>query len=135
MEAGEILRNSEMWLRTCDASRKAGIPASALYSLEMAVEMALKAVLCKLGIEVPKSHNVTNQIREVARHDARIPKEFRDKIDKIADTFSLLVEYRAPSGYSFEYNFTEKELKGKLDDLYDDSREIIELCREAVSSP
>ncbi len=134
MEAEEILRSSEMWLRTCDASRKAGIPASALYSLEMSVEMALKAVLCGLGIEVPKAHNVTNQIREVARHDARIPKEFRERMDKIASTFSTLVEYRAPSGYSFEYNLSDEELERKLDSLYDDSKEIIELCRRAVAS-
>jgi HEPN domain-containing protein len=134
LEAEDILKNSDKWLRACEVDRKNGLYSVALYSLEMSVEMALKAVLFKLGIEVPKTHNVAGQIRAVAKENAKIGKEFSGRIDKITDVFSTLVEYRAPSGYSFEYNFSEKELKDKLDGLYAESKSIIELCRKTVRS-
>ncbi len=134
MEADDILESSGKWLKACEVNRKNRLYGVALYSLEMSVEMALKAVLYKLNIEVPKMHNITGQMRAVAKENTKLSKEFRDSIDKITDVFSTLIEYRAPSGYSFEYNFSENELKDKLEGLYAESKTIIELCRKTVRS-
>ncbi len=134
MEATDIMNGSKRWLKSCDANAKNKLYGIALYSLEMSVEMALKAVLYKLGMEVPKAHNIAGQIRAAIRENRHAGEGLKARIDKITDVFSALIEYRAPSGYAFEYNYTENEFKRKLGEIYPEAKEIVELCDKFVSS-
>lgn len=126
------METASIWLDTAEAAMRSKIYATALYSMEMAVEIALKAVLMELGVNVPKLHNIMNVLEAVLdeKHSA-ISKEFIEKESFILSTYNDLLEIRPIVGYTFETGVsinTEEKAKKYMSA----AKEVVGLCRLAV---
>ncbi|MCL5427941.1 MAG: HEPN domain-containing protein [Candidatus Marsarchaeota archaeon] len=127
------MENARMWLYTADAALKKRIYSTALYSMEMSVEIALKAVLLEFGVDVPKVHNIMNSLRQIFREKrALLPKEFVEKEGIILDTFNGLLELRPLAGYAFETHAGVADSEGVAGKYMKDSTEVVNLCGAAV---
>lgn len=126
------MENANMWLRTAEAAMKCDIYTTALYSMEMSVEIALKAVLMEFGINVPKVHNITSTLRSVfAEKRNALPKEFAEKEESILETYSDLLELRQLVGYTFEMG-SSIDPKEKAKHYITRSKEVLSLCESAI---
>lgn len=124
--------NAKVWLDTADVTMKGRIYTTALYSMEMAVEIALKALLMEFGINVPKLHNVTNTLKALFEEKrSALPKEFRDKETLILDTYTELLEIRPLVGYIFEMN-ASIDVEEKAKKYIKASKEVVDLCELAI---
>lgn len=124
--------NARVWLDTAEITMKGKIYTTALYSMEMAVEIALKALLMEFGINVPKLHNVTNSLKAVfEERRSALPKEFRDKEAFVLDTYNDLLEIRTLVGYIFEMN-ASIDVEEKAKKYIKASKEVVDLCDLAI---
>lgn len=108
------------------------IYTTALYSMEMAVEISLKALLLEFQVNVPKTHNVINTLRNLFEEkNAILPKEFSSRKDFILDAYNDLLEIRPLVGYTFEVNMSiDPEEKAKQ--YIKSTKEIVNLCDLAI---
>jgi len=124
--------NAKVWLNTAEVTMNSRIYTTALYSMEMAVEIALKALLMELGINVPKLHNVTNVLKAIFEEKrSALPKEFRDKEALILDTYNDLLEIRPLVGYIFEMN-ASIDVEEKAKRYIKASNEVVGICGLAI---
>ncbi len=136
MEYKEIARDAidsaKRWLVSADLNAGAGNFDSALYSLEMSVEISMKAVLLSINIDVPKEHRIGDIFDASINTDKRIPKEFRQHAADTVNIFNALLELRTASGYMFETKTTIKDLKVKYEYYKKDAKRIVEICAKTV---
>jgi len=130
----DAIESAKRWLNSARINASAGSYDAALYSLEMSVEIALKALLLSLGIEVPKTHSIGDLVIESVRDNKRLPKELAQNVDKIVGLFNSLAALRPVSGYIFETKSSLKDLKVKYDKYADEAEAVIEMCGKAVKS-
>ncbi len=130
----DAIESSRRWLNSARINASAGSYDAALYSLEMSVEIALKALLLSLGIEVPRTHSIGDLVIESVRDNKRLPKELAQNVDKIVGLFNSLAALRPISGYIFETKSSLKDLKVKYDKYADEAEAVIEMCGRAVKS-
>ena len=104
---------------------------NALFSLEMAVEVALKAVMYSLGVDIPKTHAI-GDLLEAAVGQGRVPKRFKAELGATIATFNALLALRSASGYSFATRATLEGLRRKYDSLVERAEAVVKLCEEAV---
>ena len=92
------------------------------------VEIAVKAVLRLVGVEYPKSHDSSAELR---LYSERFPDWFRAQIPKLAETMRLLTKTRGLAFYGdeergltpedlFAYDYAKKTL--------DDAKLYLDLC-------
>jgi HEPN domain-containing protein len=122
------------WLKSAELNLNAGMPAQSLYSLEMAVEIAFKAVLISLDIEVPKVHDIEKTIRAHIAVDGRMPKWFLDELEDYLSTFGTLLELRMPAGYVFEQGFKKEGIEQEAKMLIPKCRKILQSCEKVVKA-
>ncbi|MCL4380983.1 MAG: HEPN domain-containing protein [Candidatus Marsarchaeota archaeon] len=136
MEYKGIARNAiegaKRWLISAELNAEHGSYDSALYSLEMSVEIAMKAVLLSIGIDVPKAHGIGDVFAASVRSDKRIPEEFKQQAAKTVEIFNALLGLRAASGYMFETNAKMEEFKAKYGLYRKSAGNAVELCSTAV---
>ena len=72
-----------------------------IYSSQMAVEHAVKAILLDQGLIFKRVHDVSDEFLALRNHKA-LPKEIQTDIDEILDTLIYLTDQRALAGYGFE---------------------------------
>ena len=129
-----VMENSRMWLTAAQLSLGKGIYTIALYSAEMATEMALKGVLQALKTDVPKAHNITAQIRAILEANGnRLPKEFLDNESLILGTFRALVDLRPQVGYIHEGKIDEKRIESQAKEYVKNAGYIVRLCDKAIA--
>ncbi|MEM3228517.1 MAG: HEPN domain-containing protein [Candidatus Micrarchaeaceae archaeon] len=132
MENMTAIENAKVWLETAEAAMRSRIYPTALYSMEMAVEIALKAVLMEFGVNVPKVHNITNLLREELDEKERLlPKEFIENKEFIFSTYNDLLEIRPLVGYAFEIN-TASVSEEKSKKYMKSAEKVVSLCKIAV---
>lgn len=130
--AGDAVASAKRWLNSAGRNAGGGDYDTALYSLEMSVEIALKAVLFALGLEVPRMRSISDLATEALKGDSRLPKEFREETDSMVGTFNALINLRPTSGYMFETTSTLTELKKKYEAYKGNAERTVDLCENAV---
>jgi HEPN domain-containing protein len=128
------MASAERWLNSARINAKAGSYDTAIYSLEMSVEIALKALLLALGTDVPKSHAIGDLVLESVQGNRRLPKELVENAGSIVRLFNSLVSLRPVSGYAFETKSGLKELRARYERHVGEAENAVELCGKAVSS-
>lgn len=119
------------WLDSAKLNAKSGNYDAALYSLEMSVEIALKAVLLSLEIDAPKVHTIGDAVT-LALQDKRVPKEFKEKTSTVLGTFNALLSLRSVGGYAFETKASLGDLKELYEKYKDDAARTVKLSEDSV---
>lgn len=130
--AGAAIGSAKRWLRSAELNAKAGNYDSALYSLEMANEIAFKAVLMSLGVDAPKTHNISDVFSRSVGADRKASKAFEGRMDAAVDTFRSLLELRSISGYIYETKYDVIALKGKYRSYAKPVEDVIGVCEKVV---
>ena len=110
--AAEAMKIAKNWLLTAETMADKKIYNTALYSEEMAVEIALKALLLSFHVEPPKMHNIIEIVDSKIINSEKLSKEKREEIKEITRYLlpELLVNKQV-SGYAFNYNIDKKDLE------------------------
>ena len=131
--AAEAMKIAKNWLLTAETMADKKIYNTALYSEEMAVEIALKALLLSFHIEPPKMHNIIEIVDSNLINSEKLSKEKREKIKEITRYLlpELLVN-RQVSGYTFNYNIDKKDLETLALKYLDLTRNAVKLCNNII---
>ena len=101
-----------------------------IYSLQMAVEQALKGILILFGIEYPKKHDVSTIYVELKQK--QIPEWFKEKIDNQVDMLKDLVKLRGKASYGYIDGFKKDDFKEDSSNFKDPVKDVIEDCNNLV---
>ncbi|MGC8547842.1 MAG: HEPN domain-containing protein [Candidatus Micrarchaeia archaeon] len=123
------LDDAGRWYKLAESAAGAGLYDKALYSLEMCMESALKALLIARGIEFPKTHNIMPLLM---LNKERLPQKVTGELDMINDVFTSLLEYRNAAGYRAESALTDPEFKKKVDKDMKKVKELMKLFEGAI---
>lgn len=128
----KAIETAKDWLETADITLSAKRYEQSIYSLEMSVEIALKAVLIELNVDVPKVHDIRNVAVTFLRGNSKVPKQFLLDLGGFLTDFDTLLRLRSAVGYGFETGFDASKLKKIADELYSKGERIVEACEEAI---
>ena len=129
----DALDDANSWFDVAIMSGKTGKYNIGLYSLEMALEIVMKAVLINLDVNYPKVHDIMPTfLNAVSENKGKLPKEFIDKEDLIMKTFRELLKRRGPAGYTFSSDIKISDLEGDFKKYGKITKELIDLCIKAV---
>ena len=53
-----------------------------VYSLEMSIEIALKALVFSTGTDVPKTHSIGDRVTKIVREDVNLARRLGGEIDE-----------------------------------------------------
>jgi HEPN domain-containing protein len=131
--AAEAMKIAKNWLLTAETMADKKIYNTALYSEEMAVEIALKALLLSFRVEPPKMHNIIEIVDSKIINSEKLSKEKREEIREITRYLlpELLVN-RQVSGYTFNYNIDKKDLETLALKYLDLTRNAVKLCNNII---
>lgn len=101
-----------------------------IYSLQMSVEQALKAVLILFGIEYPKKHDVSTIYADLKQK--LIPEWFKEKIDNQVDILKDLVKLRGKASYGYVDGLKKDDFKEEASSFKDPVKDIIEECNNLI---
>jgi|GEM_PF-6371951 HEPN domain-containing protein len=133
MESMKALESSEMWLRTAEAAFEKKLYPSSLYALEMATEIALKAVLVTMRVDVPKTHNMTQMLKDIFDEKrSLLPKEFLENEGFAIEVLSDLLLLRNPAGYAYETNISTSEFESKAEEYIKKTDRVLKLAKTAI---
>ncbi len=131
--AEKAIETAENWIKTADIMAEKKIYNTSLYSEEMAVEIALKAVLLAIGVEPPKNHNIIETAEKNIQSSMKISKDRKEEIIEIVR--SLLPELlgnKQTSGYTFNYNIDKESLEAIALRYLESSKKAVSLCKNIV---
>lgn len=120
------------WLQTASLALDAKKYAQVAYSMEMAVEIALKAVLIAIHVEVPKVHDIRKTAKMFLTGNKAVPKSFLEGLDDILATFETLLRIMPIVGYGFESGATGNEIREQAEKLLPKCTRIVEECERAI---
>jgi HEPN domain-containing protein len=132
--ASRALKNAEEWLLSSKELDKAKVASKVLYSLEMGVEMSLKALLIYHGIDFPKSHNILPVVANLISSSEFDDTEIKVSSNEIFSTFHALLDIRSASGYSYESSFDNEFFLEKANRYADPAFHIFELIRKHIKA-
>ena len=101
-----------------------------IYSFQMSVEQALKAILILFGIEYPKKHDVSKIYLSLKKHS--IPKWFLEKIDFHAHILEDLIKIRGIAAYGYVKGITKDHFKDDASKYKEPVKEIIDDCNKLI---
>ena len=131
--ADEAIRTAESWIKTAETMLGEKVYNTALYSEEMAVEIALKAVMLSMGIEPPKVHNIIESVEANVLSSNNVPKKYKEELKEITRSlFPELLRNRQISGYTFNYNINKKELELLAEKYFEAATDAVALCKTVV---
>ena len=101
-----------------------------IYSLQMSVEQALKAILILFGIEYPKKHDVSTIYVELKQK--QIPEWFKEKINNHVDILKDLIKLRGKAAYGYIDGLKKDDFKDDASIFKDPVKDVIEDCNNLV---
>ncbi len=125
------LESSDTWLGSAKSNFRDTHYSVALYSLEMAAEIALKAVLLSVNVNVPKVHDVSSLVIKYSEENKKL-NVIKENEKFIRDVFLDLLTNRNSAGYMFEYRKSEEEFKKLVIEYLPKTERFIEICKKAV---
>jgi HEPN domain-containing protein len=102
-----------------------------IYSYEMAVEQALKAILILYGIEYPKKHDIS--IIYLSLKSKNLPEYFSKNIDNHAKILNLLVKKRGPAAYGYVEGLDKSQFMKDAKNLRKDVEDILIQCEQLLN--
>lgn len=101
-----------------------------VYSYEMAVEQALKAILILYGIEYPKKHDISNIY--LSLKNKKVPEFFSKNIDNHAKILNILVKKKGPAAYGYVEGINKNEFMEDAKNLKQDVENILNECEQLL---
>ncbi len=126
-----IIESMEHWYSVADSSIKLGNYDTAVYGMEMALEIGLKGLLEKNKVEYPKIHDVTAVLRGRSSR-VKLSSQLSVKMDGILETFQILLKYRNDAGYMFSSTSSSAALKEVAIDNDRKVREYLDLIKKEI---
>ena len=97
--ARDYLSRAKRCLREAELALNEGDSPMAVRRAQEALELSVKATLRMLGIEYPKSHDVSDVL---LRHRDKLPQPIKEKVENLASLVSELASVRGPAFYGYE---------------------------------
>lgn len=123
------MARSERWLQGASRALEDGRWDDVVFSSQMAVEVASKAVLFAMGIDAPKQHDVSALFREVGS-EKMIPRWF--PTERLASSISTFSGLRALAEYAYERGVGGDHFKGEAPGLLKDAEDHVSACRKLL---
>lgn len=131
--AKEAIETAESWIKTAETMIEKKVYNTALYSEEMAVEIALKAVMLSTGVEPPKVHNIMESMESGVLALDRFPKKYKEEIKRILRVLlPELLRTRQLSGYTFNYTVNKKDLEVLAKKYLKEAEDAVAACKMVV---
>ena len=129
--AERALADAEEWLQSADKLREINAGPKILYSLEMGVELSIKALLLYNGIDFPKSHNILAAVVSLLSSDI-IDDEIRENAELIISTFHALLDLKSASGYSYESSYSHEFFIEKAEEYGGPASQVLALIKRYI---
>ena len=126
-----VVESAEHWYSVAIDSIKIGNYDTAVYGMEMSLEIGLKGILIKNRVEYPKIHDVTAVLKSKSG-SLRLGKPLNDKLDEILGIFQILLKYRNDAGYMFSGGSDQAALKKVATEHIGKVREYLDLLRKEI---
>ena len=97
--AKDYMHRAERCLKEARLALDEKDPPSAIRRSQEALELITKAYLRLIGIEYPKTHDVSDILLE---HRDKLPPELKNNIKDLAKLISELASIRGPAFYGYE---------------------------------
>lgn len=125
------IETSKLWFKAAEDTRKGGSYNVSLYSLEMSLEIALKAILMAVNMDPPKTHDIGNVVKRVLN---RLENKNIDdqEITEMVDLFYVLLGLRNESGYMYDSRISNAALKELVDKYFEPTQKGLEKCRDVI---
>ena len=130
--AERALADAEEWLQSANKLREINAGPKILYSLEMGVELSIKALLLYHGIDFPKSHNILAAVVSLLSSDI-IDDEIRENAELIISTFHALLDLRSASGYSYESSYSHEFFIEKAEECDGPASQVLALIKRHIN--
>lgn len=128
--AQEALKRGEQWHQSSIRAFEDERWNDVVYSYQMAVEQALKAILILYGIEYPKTHDVWKFYLNINKDN--LPKWYIDRMEFHAKNLKNLVKLRERSAYGYVEGITKDDFKGDAVKYREAVKEILNDCRTLI---
>jgi len=131
--AVRALADAEEWLQSAKKLSEINAGPKILYSLEMGVELSLKALLLYHGIDFPKTHNILTAVVGLISSDDFDDTKIKENSELIFSTFHTLLGLRGASGYSYESSFSRQFFIEKANQYLEPVDQIFDLVKEHIN--
>lgn len=128
--ANEALKRARRWYQGSIRALEDQRWDDVVYSYEMAVEQALKAILILYGIEYPKKHDISNIY--LSLKNKKVPEFFSKNIDNHAKILNILVKKRGPAAYGYVEGINKNEFMEDAKNLKQDVENILNECEQLL---
>jgi HEPN domain-containing protein len=126
-----VIESAEHWYSVAEGSIKLANYDTAVYGMEMSLEIGLKGILLKNKIEYPKIHDVTAVFRNRAGR-LKLSRHFSERMDDMLETFQILLKYRNDAGYLFSGASDSAVLKEVAIENIGKVREYLDLIKKEI---
>jgi len=127
--ATSAIRRNAQWLKSASSAMEDERWDDVVYSSQMAVVQASKAVLIALGIEYPREHDVSAFFKQISKID-NVPRWFSSIVPELANNISELAELRGLAGYGYEKGLDADYFRDYAPKAYEMARKHYEACRQ-----
>lgn len=129
--AALAIKRSKRWLRGALRALEDERWDDVVYSSQMAVEQASKAVLMAFGIEYPKEHDVSIAFKQIGKIKG-VSSWFLAMLDELALNISELAELRGLAGYGYEKGLDAQYFKDYAPKAYQMGKRHYEVCSKLL---
>lgn len=126
----EALKRAKSWYQSAVRGFEDKRWNDVIYSCQMSVEQALKAILILFCIEYPKKHDVSNVYLNLKKQS--IPKWFLNKIKYHSKILRELVKKRGLSSYGYIDGMTNEDFKEDAFKYKEPVKRIINDCKKLL---
>jgi HEPN domain-containing protein len=130
--ASSALKRGGRWLKGAARALEDGRWDDVVYSSQMTVEQASKAVLIALGIEYPRAHDVSAAFKQISKI-RDVPRWFSPILQELAGNISELAELRGLAGYGYEKGLDAEYFKEYAPKAYEKAKKHYEACARLLS--
>ena len=131
--AKDAIGSENRLLSSAEVNAGAGNYDAAVYSLEMAAEISLKAVMFAVEVLLPNTHAIGDLVGEAVKESRAVPRGFKERLGGMVGLLNSLLALRPVSGYVFETKLALEELGRRYEQYRDGVRSVVEECEEVVS--
>ena len=132
--AERALADAEEWLQSAEKLIEINAGPKILYSLEMGVELSLKALLLYHGIDFPKTHNILAAVVNLISSDKFDDPNIKENGELIFSTFHALLDLRSASGYAYESSYSSEFFIEKAKEYAEPASQVLALVKRHIGS-
>ena len=132
--AERALADAEEWLQSAEKLMEINAGPKILYSLEMGVELSLKALLLYHGIDFPKTHNILAAVVNLISSDKFDDPNIKENGELIFSTFHALLDLRSASEYSYESSYSSEFFIEKAKEYAEPASQVLALVKRHIGS-